>query len=100
MSDLTKYFIEENKLLQQIDKVHKQNTREFDNYFKNSGKVEQTCMHLALYQEHLPKKYGLGIRLRKFKEPIISPISHFEEYLKTLEIDLNKYIKHDDKEYW
>ena len=57
-------------------------------------------MHLALYEEHLPKKYGLGIRLRKFKEPIISPISHFEEYLKTLEIDLNKYIKHDDKEYW
>jgi hypothetical protein len=96
MKDETKYFIEQNKLAQEVDKVHKQNVREFDDYFNNSGQTEKTLPSLALYQEYIPKKFESA---RKFKTRLKEP-TKFDTYLKTLEVDLNKYIKHDDKEYW
>tara|TARA_R110002074_G_scaffold112987_1_gene241483 strand:+ start:4260 stop:4577 length:318 start_codon:yes stop_codon:yes gene_type:complete len=105
MRDETKYFIEQVKLKNQLDEIQKQNTREFDDYFANSGKIEQTSKNVDIYQSVVRRDYKIrrkvhGVFLEVLSEQEQKNRSKYENYLKSLEIDLAKYIKHDDKEYW
>jgi len=41
MKKTTQEFINQQKLVKQLDDIHKRNVRNFHNYFKYSGKVEE-----------------------------------------------------------
>jgi|21_taG_2_1085346.scaffolds.fasta_scaffold118575_2 hypothetical protein len=97
MTKETKYFIEQVKLAKKLEEKYKQNIKEFDDYFKDSGKIEQSSIIGPFKNDPIRKKHGLFLNpdyVQRAKRR-----SEFEEYLKTLEIDLNDY-KEENEEYW
>ena len=98
----TKNLIESIKRAEELKKEEAQKSRSMNSYFKNSGKIEQTSAVGPFSGYHTSgkdrKKYGVFLNpnyiTRRHNK------SKFEAYLKTLEIDLTKYIKIDDKENW
>jgi len=97
MKDETEYFIGQVKLAKELDDIHKRNVRNFNDYFKNSGKIEKTDEDLGEWIINR-RKYGLFLKPSDLAKSIRD--TKFDKYLKSLEVDLNKYIKKDDKEYW
>ena len=100
MRDESKYFIQEHKLRQELDKIHKANHIRFENYFKNSGKIEQVTEGVEAWHKYKMQKRVHGVFLEVIDEQKVKQQSKYEKYLKSLEVDLNKYIKRDDKENW
>tara|TARA_R100000908_G_scaffold65244_1_gene53288 strand:- start:4617 stop:4913 length:297 start_codon:yes stop_codon:yes gene_type:complete len=98
MTNETKHMIEELKLKKELKERHDRNVRSFSNYFRNSGKVEQTQENLGMWVSRERKKYGNFLTPVQIERDKLQ--DKFDEKYKTLEIDLNKHIKKDDKENW
>lgn len=98
MTDEAKHLIAEMKLKKELDEIYKRNVRSFNDYFKYSGKTEQTQENLGMWVSRERKKYGMFLNPAQVEKDIRD--DKFDAYLKTLEVDLDKYIKKDDKENW
>ena len=98
MTEETKHLIEEIKRAKELDKIYRRNVRSFNDYFRNSGKIERTQKNLGRWVSRERKKYGNFLtpaQIEKDKRQ-----DKFDAYLKTLEVDLDKYIKKDEHENW
>ena len=72
MKDETKHLIDEMKLAKQLDEIYKRNVRSFNNYFKYSGKIEQTKENFGPWVRRERKKYGCFLSTEQIKKDIRS----------------------------
>ena len=91
------HLIRNAKEKREMRKREKAKTIEMNDWFSNSGVIEQT-KRIGPYSIRSEKKHGLFLNPTHVASEASK--SDYEEYLKTLEVDLNKYINKDDKEYW